>query len=112
MKYSDMQGFTYAELSGMKYGQLQKTPQELIEHIHTYGSQIPYDTYSKLLKICDDINEQLKAEGLEPIEEPTTAPTSLQTYLKVLFFLIRNAKRLKETLELLIDAIFDLFFDL
>jgi hypothetical protein len=110
MTYGELSNFTYEELSGLTYGELQKTPRELIAQIETYGSQIPYDTYSKLLKICSDINESLVKHNIEPLDVPKNDPEHLKTLIKVLLYLMLNHKSLEESFKEIFDRIFDVFF--
>lgn len=105
-----MHNFTYAELSGFTYGQLHKTPKELVEQIQTYGSEIPYNTYTKLLKICDDINGELDKHSVKPLEPPKNEPQSIRKFINALLYLVVNYKSLKESVESFLDTITDLFF--
>jgi hypothetical protein len=109
MTYDEMSKFSYGELSGFTYGELHRTPKELIEQIRSDGSELPYDVYGKLLKICDDINKELEKNGMDQLRAPENSPKGFSALLSVLLYIVTHYKGLKESFESFLDSIFDLF---
>lgn len=80
-----MHKFTVSELQNFTLEDLEKSPEILKREIEKFGSGIPYDVYSKLCKLCDDINAIPDLNQSKKLNKPkSTAKDVLDTFIKLL----------------------------
>lgn len=103
MTNNDLRAFTHKELRAFTNGELRQPPEKLVQAIEQHGSEIPYNTYVKLCKLCDDFNTELAKNNAAPIAKPSISVKDVLDYFHKFFYLIRSIPELRELLSGFLD---------
>lgn len=107
MKYSEAKRFTWGELQNLTWEDLENSPEVLKKEIEKFGSEIPYDVYVKICKLCDDINAIPDLKQNKKLEKPKSTTKDLLDICLKLFQLVILAPEVKK----LCDNFFEWLFD-